>query len=193
MDAGKYRRVSEEKLLKHCSPTLAGLKTGSMFNLTGCREGLNSYMRSLNERLSVKGVRVIPLKFSDESALVYVYRPKRLEKDLKDDCTAKILVGLGYDVKSVPKCLACLIKRMRAEQNFPHEVGLFLSYPPEDVKGFIENGGECFKCCGCWKVYGDVSLSERTFCKYKRCTDVYVKCYREGIELEKLTVREIAK
>ena len=31
---------------------------------------------------------------------------------------------------------------------FPHEVGLFLSYPPEDVKGFIDHRANDFKCAG---------------------------------------------
>ena len=30
----------------------------------------------------------------------------------------------------------------------PHEVGLFLSYPPEDVKGFIDHRANDFKCAG---------------------------------------------
>ena len=38
---------------------------------------------------------------------------------------------------------------------FPHEVGLFLSYPPEDVKGFIAHRANDFKCAGLWKVYGN--------------------------------------
>ena len=31
---------------------------------------------------------------------------------------------------------------------FPHEVGLFLGYPPEDVKGFIDHRANNFKCAG---------------------------------------------
>ena len=34
-------------------------------------------------------------------------------------------------------------------------MGLFLSYPPEDVKGFIDHRANDFKCAGLWKVYGD--------------------------------------
>ena len=33
---------------------------------------------------------------------------------------------------------------------FPHEVWLFLSYPPEDVKGFIDHRASGFKCAGLW-------------------------------------------
>ena len=32
--------------------------------------------------------------------------------------------------------------------DLPHEVGLFLSYPPEDVKGFIDHRANDFKCAG---------------------------------------------
>ena len=71
---------------------------------------------------------------------------------------------------------------------FPHEVGLFLGYPPKDVKGFIENNGECSKCTGCWKVYGDEKKAKDTFDKYKMCTAEYMKRYSEGVGLDNLVV-----
>ena len=49
---------------------------------------------------------------------------------------------------------------------FPHEVGLFLSYPPEDVKGFIDHRANDFKCAGLWKVYGDVEQARAAFRLY---------------------------
>ena len=50
---------------------------------------------------------------------------------------------------------------------FPHEVGLFLSYPPEDVKGFIAHRANDFKCAGLWKVYGNEEKARSLFAKYK--------------------------
>ena len=50
---------------------------------------------------------------------------------------------------------------------FPHEVGLFLSYPPEDVKGFIDHRASGFKCAGLWKVYGN----EEKRARYSRNTE----------------------
>ena len=35
-----------------------------------------------------------------------------------------------------------LIKRLNEDAEFPHEIGLFPGYPPEDVRGFIENRAE---------------------------------------------------
>ena len=52
---------------------------------------------------------------------------------------------------------------------FPHEIGVFLGYPLDDVRGFIENphGG---KVCGTWKVYGDEAQAEKAFERFKRCS-----------------------
>lgn len=58
---------------------------------------------------------------------------------------------------------------------FPHEVGLFLSYPPEDVKGFIDHRANDFKCAGLWKVYGDEEKVRSLFEKYRKCTEIYCK------------------
>ena len=73
---------------------------------------------------------------------------------------------------------------------FPHEVGLFLSYPPEDVKGFIENRAANAKCTGVWKVYGDERQARQTFDRYKKCTQTYCERWRSGVELDRLAVAD---
>ena len=45
-----------------------------------------------------------------------------------------------------------LVRRLNGEEAFPHEIGLFLGYPPEDVDAFIKNGAAGEKCIGMWKV-----------------------------------------
>ena len=71
---------------------------------------------------------------------------------------------------------------------FPHEVGLFLSYPPEDVKGFIDHRANNFKCTGPWKVYGDEEKARSLFAKYKKCTEIYCALWQSGSKLEQLAV-----
>ena len=68
--------MSDDYLVRHCAPTLAGLKTGSLFTCPfSCRKKLLNSVRQMNERLVSKGVRILPLRFTDEKALIYVYRP----------------------------------------------------------------------------------------------------------------------
>ena len=43
-------------------------------------------------------------------------------------------------------------KYMKDHLSFPHELGLLLGYPVEDVLGFIRNEGRNYLYCGYWKV-----------------------------------------
>ena len=179
----------EEILVKHCSPTLAGLKTGNMFVFRYEQENqLHRLLLDYNARLSKRGVRVTVLRKRDFSALIYVYRPKCLKTDLLDRMAAAILTDSGYPYQDPGSCLIELRRRLREEEGFPHEIGLFLGYPPEDVQGFIQYGGACCKCCGCWKVYGDVEKSQRCFERIRKCRQIYYKQWTMGKSVEHLTV-----
>ena len=176
--------MPDELVIRHCSPTLAGLKTGNMFMCSyDDRKKLLCEICVLNKLLSKKGLRVIPLRFTESKALIYVFRPEKLEQDLKDPEAESVLRKNGYSCKSTSSCITNLIRRLETCDGFPHEIGLFLGYPPEDVNGFIENR-KC-KLTGFWKVYGD---AEKTFAQYRKCMEVYYNCWCEGCPLEKLAV-----
>ena len=128
--------------------------------------------------------------FTDISALLYLYRPCDLERDLQDRLATEILQHAGYACTGSEQCLMQLIERLRAYDEFPHEIGLFLSYPPEDVKGFIEHHAADFKYAGLWKVYGDERQARQTFAKYKKCTQVYCERWQSGSGLDKLAVAD---
>lgn len=181
--------MSEELLIRYCSPTLAGMKTGNMFACSfPDKNQMNECIRCWNRLLAKKGLRVLPLRFQNERALIYVYRPSRLSADLQDDTAKQLLKERGYCTDTSERCLVHLIKRLCQYEEFPHEIGLFLGYPPEDVCGFIENKADGCKCVGCWKVYGDAEAAQKTFAKYKKCSDIYAAQYANGKSIERLTV-----
>ena len=181
--------MSDDYLVRNCAPTLAGLKTGNMFSCPyESREDLLNAIRQLNKRLSAKGLRVLPLRVSEKKALVYLFRPQYLSRDLSDRVAKEILQHHGYDSDSCDKCVAQLVKRLRQQKDFPHEIGLFLGYPPEEVCGFIENKACNCKCVGCWKVYADEEAAKRKFAQYKKCTEVYCDRWAMGTNIERLAV-----
>ena len=56
--------MSEDLLIKHCSPTLAGLKTGGLFTCAYARKReVELFAEEFNRRFSRKGVKLLPLKF----------------------------------------------------------------------------------------------------------------------------------
>ena len=180
--------MPEELVVRHCAPTLACLKTANLFACPyASRKELYEDVRKLNLRLQGKGLRVLPLRYRNGVGLVYVYRPEKLKRDLGDEAVGCLLAGCGYSCREVCPCLKRLMERLDQDGEFPHEIGLFLGYPPEDVDGFMHKKGEA-KLSGVWKVYENVDAARRTFELYRKCSDVYMKRFSEGYSIERLTV-----
>jgi len=181
--------LTEEYIIRNCAPTLAGIKTASMFSCPcTSQEELKLFLREMNARLNCKGIRLLPLKKGAKRVLIYVYRPSKLHIDICDECAEKLLSDAGYDTRCCQRCIVHLIKRIREQKDFPHEIGLFLGYPPEDVNGFIKNKAQHFKLSGLWKVYGDEEKARKKFELFKKCDQVYFKRWSQGTEIERLAV-----
>ena len=179
--------MSEETVVRLCAPTLAGMKTASLFAQEyASRRQVQGEVRQLNRVLVPRGLRAMPLHYGRRRALIYLYRPGRLRQDLRKEQAEAILRSRGYNPEKPEQCIRRLRLRLGAEGEFPHEIGLFLGYPPEDVAGFIGHG-TC-KCVGCWKVYGDEESAKKTFRQYKACTEVYCNRMRMGATLRELIV-----
>ena len=188
--------MTNEQLVMFCAPTLAGLKTGSLFNChyvceegeDRCRALVVEEFRELNLDFTEKGLRIIPLRIRGGSVLTYLYRPSELARDFSDPACRKLLDEQGYEGLDPEACVLQLKEKLALGGEFPHEIGLFLGYPVEDVRGFIEQGSDCAKCTGCWKVYGDVTSAKELFRKYDCCTACYQRQLAGGTPLKRLAV-----
>ena len=183
--------MSEELMIREASPTLAGIKTGSLFSCPyASKDEIMDEIRDLNHCLVKKGLCLLPLRFREARVLLYLFRPSFLEKDLTDRKAREILAEAGYRQEGFRRCLTELVRRINCAdcKTFPHEIGLFLSYPPEDVKGFIEHHASGSKMTGCWKVYGNVSEARKRFAAYEKCTNAYRRMLADGKSVLQLAV-----
>ncbi len=180
----------EKYLIEHCAPTLASLKAANLFNYPfEDPERLNRQIEVWNGRLQKSGVRLCLLRQNEHNALIYVYRVKSLQKILSNSETARFLQQYGYSGVRPDQAIEKMQKRLKnMEAGFPHEIGIFLGYPLEDVIGFIQNAGQNCKCCGCWKVYCNECEAERTFARYKKCSEIYRRLWNQGRTVMQLTV-----
>ena len=186
--------MSDAFLVEHCAPTFAGLKTRNLFRISYADiEVFREELRRLNGILKKKGLRAVPVRMTAEFALVYLYRPDFLKRDLGSEEATCLLKSLGYEPQSVNRSVAFLARMMREKEAFPHEIGLFLGYPPEDVLGFMKSSREGVKCVGCWKVYGDEARARAAFWRFQRCREVFEENVQRGRKLEALIVRCPAK
>jgi len=180
--------VSEDQIVRYCAPTLAGIKTGSLFAVHNTTDGFRHFISAFNRNMRQKGIRIIPLKVSEDYTLVYLYRPEMLKRDLKDPLAENILQRFGYPTFDSDRCVVDLVRRLNSSPVFPHEIGLFLGYPPSDVDSFINNPNEGYCAVGYWKVYSNAEGAKRIFKRYKQCTEEYARMLRSGRTLEQMVV-----
>ena len=171
----------EKYLVEHCAPTLASLKTANLFTYHfETEEDILTRIDIWNSTFKEKGIELILLKKEKKFALIYVCRKARLQKDLNKQGVAEFLSEYGYRSTDVNYAINRMKARLSACDSFPHEIGIFLDYPLDDVIGFINNAGENCKCTGCWKVYCNECEAIRTFAKFKKCREVYTRLWSEG-------------
>lgn len=165
----KSKREFEYALAYHCAPSILGIKAADLFSWP--REG-EQEIAVYADALRVRGIALRVLRRSQRRVLLMVYRPSCLERCLACSRVQQMLEQEGYPVHSGTETLLEDLSRRLDAQDFPHEIGLFLGYPPEDVEGFCRCKGQNFKACGRWKVYGDQQAAERYFACCDLCRDL---------------------
>ena len=177
----------ERTLAWHCAPSLAGIKPADLISFrpgAGEEAGLPAQYDRL---LAPRGIRVRELCRRPDVRLLLVYRPGRLAAWLAQPQVRAVLVRAGYPAAgTAEELLGVLAQRLGAGGGFPHEVGLFLGYPPADVEGFCRHGGRNYKLCGPWKVYGRVEEARRQFRAFHRCRAALYRRVEEGRTLSQL-------
>ena len=180
----------EKLLISHCAPTLAGIKTGNLFSYHHpSGENIVSLLAIWNEKLNTRGIYLTSLKNKDSCTLIYIYRKKELLNLLEKEEIQSFLEKQDYPLFSFDSVLDHLRKRLLMSKDFPHEIGVFLGYPLEDVIGFIENRGKNYICTGCWKVYHNPSNAQRLFHCFKNCRKQFTYLYNLGLDTEELLNR----
>lgn len=154
-------------MINHCSPVLLGCKPAALFMLRSERS-LAILTGVLPSRLDL-----MILRKNGSRLLVLVFEKRRLERTLLHKDTAVFLAGMGYPRETSLLALLDCLRRQFFRHGFPHEIGIFLGYPAEDVLGFVRHKGQNYKLSGYWKVYGDVEHAKKCFRQYDQCRECF--------------------
>jgi Protein of unknown function (DUF3793) len=146
------------------APTLKGLKAAS--TVTFCsydRNMNNNWITYKNEILDKLNIKAFELKETKQYTSVLFYQEDLLNQKLKDLETMNFLNQFGYNINFQLDENLKILKNRYNLYNCPHELGIFLGFPLEDVKTFIEAPKEKHLLCGYWKVYHNKDLALKTF------------------------------
>jgi hypothetical protein len=154
----------EEVIVRHCSPVLLGCKPAALFPLVADKlKRLSAFMPP--------GISFLIIREQENKLLAFLFNRAMLERTVLCNPVRGALVRMGYPPRrSLSVFLSHLQKRFE-NHKCPHEVGLFLGYPLDDVLGFIRHGGGGYKLCGVWKVYGDAEQAKSRFRQYDLCRE----------------------
>lgn len=168
----------------HCSPVLRGMKAA------------NSITVNINESFDISGLLAgtgISYRFLrtiENKGILYLYREKAISNYLFSKEVRNFLKGYGYQKDDLAGMLDRLSDRLHLYSegriSFPHEIGVFLEYPLDDVKGFLINNGKHSYCSGYWKVYHNVPEALQKFKQYDVERDLVI-----GEIIKGKTIREI--
>ena len=177
----------EKTIAFHCAPALAGLKPA---NLISCdlkqHPKLEEEICALNRSLNGKGLHFRIVCRMEGRVLMLVYRVQVLGKHLEDTQVLAFLKKAGYADGDLEAMILQLQKRLSASHEFPHETGVFLGYPVEDVEGFLRDGGKNCRLSGYWKVYVNEEQTRALFEKFTQCRKTLCLLVSNGISIVQL-------
>ena len=180
----------EAALARHAAPCLAGIKPA---NLVSFPSADIEWCRIYNQRLNGQGIYFMPLCVCEDRAQILVYRKDLLARFCFQPQVAAALQSFGYQpengldaiIMRLKERMSVLIgtRNRHCRDSFPHEIGLFLGYPAEDVMQYVKTGGQNCLLCGYWKVYSNPEQALQVFHRYTECKERFALQIKSGMTI----------
>lgn len=155
----------ETQLAIQCAPLITGIKISNLLIVSSADAENVPYI------LRRTGLAFVRLNQMKNKVTFLLFRRKELGAYLQNLDVQQILTEYGYEDLSFRGIIRMFASRYQAyvekEAEFPHEMGLLLGYPVEDVRGFILHKGKNFLYSGYWKVYACVEAKQEMFRQYE--------------------------
>ena len=169
----------ELQLAIKSAPLITGLKISNLLTISSDGFCL------VEKIISGSFISMNPLLETEEKTVILLYQKERLEKYLRMMQVQKLLTEEGYPSCLLEDILPVLCEKYEAyaetKNDFPHELGLLLGYPPEDVEGFIRHRGKNCLCTGYWKVYENREQKQQLFQRFEYAKDNLVLLLSYGV------------
>lgn len=174
----------ETKMALQCAPTIVGIKCSNLLIVS------NDSGAKVRMILKKTGIMHYCLLRQENKTIYLLFRKEDLNRYLQEKNVQQLLKVNGYDDLSLSGILREFRHRyetyMYKDGGFPHEIGILLGYPIEDVKGFIQHKGENYLYSGYWKVYEDVEEKKHLFDAYESAKEALILLVANGYELRSI-------
>lgn len=174
----------EIQLALQCAPLITGLKISNLLNVAKESEKLVCAF------LKKAKISYCCLLKTEKKAIFLLFNREKLDQYLAQKEVQDLLIEQGYSELDLGKILRTFRLRyqehMDGKREFPHEMGVILGYPIEDVKGFIQHHGKNFLHSGYWKVYGNEQETVQLFQKFEMAKETLIRMLSNGISMQQI-------
>lgn len=169
-------------ILYSIAPTLAGHKAASIITLSRNNKNLYSLWEKHKKNFLLEcGIGFYELKKVHEAVTLLFYDKERLIGIIYEKENINFLKRFGYS-HNLNLYDNLQILKFRFEKFFPHEIGIFLGFPLEDVICFMEYPHRKCLLCGYWKVYNNLEAAKEKFLQYDEDKNSVIKYVLEGMD-----------
>ena len=166
------------QLALQCAPLITGIKVSNLLIVQ------NDNIFKVRRILRDTDIQYFVLLKTKQKTTMLLYQKSELESYMKKERVKIFLLDMGYQKPVLNHVLPLLQEKyrdyMEKKEEFPHELGILLGYPVEDVIGFIENKGKNCLCSGYWKVYGNLAAKVCLFQKFELAKETLIQLVSNG-------------
>ncbi|NRT75920.1 DUF3793 family protein [Clostridium beijerinckii] len=181
LDLMEDKEYIENFLVYNSSLVIAGVKPAVTINLKKSNEkmyfGWNDFGKKFIKNINLK---FIELRENNDCMIIMIYDENILEKELNKKSHIDFLANIGYPSQIKIDRYIDTLKFRYNKYHCPHELGLFLGIPFEDVKDFMECTTKKCLLCGYWKVYNDSKKAKMIFNTYDTVKEYTINNMLEG-------------
>lgn len=176
-------------ILAHAAPTIAGLKPATLMAFSDTGKPLGQlwethrerFLRDVAPRVRLSYFR---MKSVGSSELGLFYREDLLRQVLSLRRHILFLERQGIDCSDPWNCLRSI--QTQFVRRFPHEIGILLGYPLDDVLGFMKHRGKNAYFDGYWKVYSHPRAAAALFRCFERSKSIVYEYFLRKWEGERM-------
>ena len=171
----------EVRLVLQCAPVITGIKMSNLLTVS------SEDKEQVSKILDGTGIQYYCLYQQEKKSIYFLFQRLELEEYLQEVKIIAVFKIFGYNEMSLTRIFQIFKERyigyMQQGKEFPHEMGILLGYPLEDVEGFIKNKGKNYLYAGYWKVYENVEEKRLLFDAYESAKEGLVMLVANGYAL----------
>lgn len=179
-------------LVYNSSLVIAGVKPSVTVTIKKTPENTHgNWIKYGRDFLSDINLKSICLREEKNASIILVYNENILKEHILKKENIEFLNKLGYKNEDSINEYVKQLKERYQEFNCPHELGIFLGIPIDDVKDFMECSSKRCLGCGYWKVYSNYEEAKRVFKNYDEIREKTMKNIMNGTPIDKI-IRNIS-